>query len=65
MGETTLCPYCGAYSRRSCEYEEMTGMPRSCAPCEEDDEWDLPDPDLAREDRDDRREALNAEGRND
>jgi len=47
MGETTLCPYCGAYSRRSCEYEEMTGMPRSCAPCEEDDEWDLPDPDLA------------------
>lgn len=63
MAETTLCPYCGAYSRRSCEYEEMTGMPRSCAPCEEDDDWDAPDPDMAREDRDERRALQKAEGR--
>jgi hypothetical protein len=54
MGDTPLCQYCGAYSRRSCEWEEMTGNMRESAPCEFDDEWDQPDPDRLREDRDER-----------
>lgn len=52
---TTCCPHCGAYSRRSCEWESMTGCPPESAPCEFD-EWDAePDPDRLREDRDERR----------
>lgn len=47
-----ICPHCGAYSRRSCEWELMTGQPTE-APCEVDD-WE-PDPDRLREDRDERR----------
>lgn len=54
MTDTTLCQFCGAYSRRSCEYPEMTGMPREAAPCQFDDEWDRPDPDAQRDDRIDR-----------
>lgn len=50
-----VCPYCGANSPVSCEYEDQTGIPASCAPCQEDDGWDQPDPDRMREDRDDRR----------
>lgn len=53
MARDTLCPYCGAYSRRSCEWQEMTDQPKYTAPCREDDEWDAPDPDRMREDRDD------------
>lgn len=45
---TDLCPWCGAYSRRSCEMEEEMGV----CPWEEMDE---PDPDILREDRDERR----------
>jgi hypothetical protein len=40
----TCCPFCGAYSRKSCELEDDMG-PGSCL-------WDEPDPDLLREDRD-------------
>lgn len=53
--DTTLCPFCGAYSRRSCELkEEMERCPWSEA--EEE-----PDPDRLREDRDERR-RLEKEG---
>jgi len=48
----TLCPYCGAYSRRSCEWEFMTDQPQETAPCEVSD-WE-PDPHRPREDRDER-----------
>ncbi len=46
----TLCPFCGAYSTRSCELEDEMG----------DCPWqyvldDEPDPDRLREDRDERR----------
>jgi len=54
MPEPTVCPYCGAYSRRSCEWEEMTDTPRATAPCNFD-EWDR-DPDRLREDRDERKQ---------
>ena len=39
-----LCPFCGAYSRRSCELEDEMGV----CPWEESE----PDPDIRREDRD-------------
>ena len=41
-----VCPFCGAYSRRSCEMEDEMGF---CA-------WDEPepDPDIMREDQDER-----------
>ena len=42
----TLCPFCGAYSSRSCELEEEMG---SC-PWEDSE----PDPDLLREDANER-----------
>lgn len=54
MSRSTVCPYCGAYSRRSCEWQEMTGNMPESAPCEFDD-WEI-DPDRAREDRDERRQ---------
>ncbi len=38
-----ICPFCGAYSRRSCELEDDAG---ECL-------WEL-DPDILREDRDER-----------
>lgn len=41
------CPFCGAYSTRSCELEEETG----CCPWEESE----PDPDALREARDERK----------
>lgn len=40
---TTLCPFCGAYSPRSCELLEETG---GICPWEESE----PDPDLLRDD---------------
>lgn len=43
-----LCPFCGAYSRRSCELEDEAG----CCPWEESGALDEPDPDIMREDRD-------------
>jgi hypothetical protein len=43
MSDETLCPFCGAYSTRSCEYREMLG---ACA-------WE--DIDALRDDRDERR----------
>ncbi len=49
MPEPTVCPHCGAYSRRSCEWEEMTGNMAESAPCNFD-EWDV-DPDFMRDDR--------------
>jgi len=52
MSGPTVCPHCGAYSRRSCEWEEMTGEPPESAPCEFED-WEI-DPDRMREDRDER-----------
>ena len=52
-----LCPWCGAYSRRSCEMEEDMGF----CPWDESE----PDPDILREDRDEQRrmarEARDAE----
>lgn len=53
MTDPTVCPHCGAYSRRSCEWEEMTDTPRATAPCNFD-EWGA-DPDRLREDREERR----------
>ncbi|MFG1247310.1 hypothetical protein [Xanthobacter flavus] len=45
-GPNTLCPFCGAYSRRSCELEEEMG---SC-PWEDSE----PDPDILRDDANER-----------
>lgn len=42
------CPFCGAYSRRSCEMEDEMGY------CGWDDAPE-PDPDILRDDRDERR----------
>lgn len=49
-----LCPFCGAYSTRQCELEEE--MPGCSCPWEDQlaDEREQ-DPDLLREDRDERR----------
>ncbi len=47
----TLCPFCGAYSPRSCELEEETGGECPWLEILED----KPDPDLLRDDRDERR----------
>jgi hypothetical protein len=48
----TPCPWCGAYSPRSCELrDEMTG---DICPWEESGEYEL-DPDRLREERDERR----------
>lgn len=49
-----LCPFCGAYSPRSCEIEdEIDG-----AECPWADQLaDEPDPDILRDDRDERRRA--------
>lgn len=44
MGDA-ICPFCGAYSRRSCEMEDEMGY----CPA---DEIEPIDPDLLREDRD-------------
>lgn len=52
---SNLCPFCGAYSPRNCELREETG---GACPWEEM----APDPDLAREDRDER-ERLEKEER--
>lgn len=51
--DSPVCPHCGAYSRRSCEWEEMTGNMPESAPCKFD-EWDAPDPDRLRDNRDER-----------
>lgn len=48
---TDICPFCGAYSPRSCELEEETGG--ECPWQEVLDEE--PDVDRLREDRDERR----------
>ena len=47
----TLCPFCGAYSPRSCELEEDTGGECPWLKILEDE----PDPDILRDDRDERR----------
>jgi hypothetical protein len=47
----TLCPFCGAYSPRSCELEEETGGECPWLEIIEDE----PDPDILRDDRDERR----------
>lgn len=50
-----LCPWCGAYSRRFCEMEEEMGV----CPWEEME----PDPDILREDRDERRRLTGGDDR--
>ena len=47
----TVCTFCGAGSRRACELEDDFG----CCPFDEAGGWDDPDPDCAREERDERR----------
>ena len=47
----TTCPHCGSDSRRDCELEDDFG----CCPFDEMGGWDEPDPDYARENRDERR----------
>lgn len=48
----TLCPFCGAWARRSCEMEDEVGFcPWDEAPWDEAEH----DPDRLREDRDERR----------
>lgn len=51
------CEFCGAYSPRSCEWEEMTGQSAETAPCQHE-----PDPDRLREDRDERRRMEREDG---
>lgn len=46
----SLCPYCGAASRRNCELAEMSGMPEGTVECL----WEI-DPDIQREERDERK----------
>ena len=48
--DDSICPWCGAYSTRSCELEEEMGM----CPWQEQQDAE-PDPDILREDRDERR----------
>ena len=55
---TDLCPWCGAYSRRSCEMEDEMGV----CPWEEMEEAD---PDMLREDRDERRRLEREDSRAD
>lgn len=45
----TLCPFCGAYSRRSCELEEESG-----GICPWEESQPEPDPDYLRDLREDR-----------
>ena len=45
-----ICPFCGAWSRRSCEMEDEMGE----CPWDEESE---PDPDYLREDRDEKQRA--------
>ena len=47
----TLCPFCSAYSPRVCELEEETGGECPWLEILEDE----PDPDILRDDRDERR----------
>lgn len=61
MQQRDLCPYCGAGSRRSCEWEEMTDQPADTAPCHED-EWDAPDHDILRDDRNERNRLAREDG---
>ncbi len=49
------CKYCGAYSKRSCDWEDTCGSPDETPPCEIDDDAFGPDPDRLREDRDERK----------
>ena len=50
-----ICEFCGAYSTRSCELrEEMNGI----CPWEESE----PDPDILREDRDERQRLAREDG---
>jgi hypothetical protein len=60
-----VCNFCGAWSKRSCDFYDMTDQDEAFggAPCEEMDPDDVfgpeeLDPDRLREDRDERR-ALN------
>lgn len=46
MMKQPLCPWCGAYSPRQCELEDEMGV----CPWEESE----PDPDILREDRDEK-----------
>lgn len=57
MADEPLCPWCGAYTRRSCEMEEEMGV----CPWEESE----PDADILREDRDERRRLDREDGRHD
>lgn len=47
----TMCPHCGADSRRACDLEDDLGT----CPFDEMGGWDEPDSDYAREERDERR----------
>lgn len=47
--DENICPWCGAYSTRSCEIEDEGGF----CPWEESRD-ESPDPDRLREDRDER-----------
>ncbi len=53
MGENdpTICPFCGAGSRRACDMEDEVGY----CPAEEMDHDFYMDPDRLREDRDERK----------
>lgn len=52
MAKYPLCPWCGAESPKRCEMEENAGY------CPwEDEELEEPDPDILREDRDERERA--------
>jgi len=57
MTADTLCPWCGAYSKRACELEEEMDV----CPWEEIE----PDPDILREDRDERRRVEKEDGKHD
>ena len=51
MASDTLCPWCGAYSPRQCDLEEETG---GACPWVESGDYEQPDPDRLREDKQER-----------
>lgn len=54
MTDDDICPFCGSWSIRSCDLMEETGGECPWGLMKEDE----PDPDILREDRDERRRLM-------
>lgn len=59
--QTDPCTICGAISRRACEMDDELGF----CPWDEIEPRDEPDPDILREDRDERRRLEKEAGQSD